>query len=218
MAPRTLAELETFLDEALAWRRAELAVLAVEIARKEKDSPGAPLTRALARGGTALLYAHWEGFAKEACEAYLDFVAVRRLRYEELGDAFLMTALKALLRRLDSGDTAAAADAIDVVRRPMMARARVPRKAVINTQSNLRHDVLVEMCRAVGLPTEDFLTRKQFIDRSLCDARNEIAHGRLYYPEAETFDQHREDVLQMLTNLKATIIQYARSSLYKVSP
>jgi hypothetical protein len=215
MAVKTLAELETFLDEGLAWRRAELRALASELESRESKSPDAPLTRALSRAGVALLYAHWEGYAKDACEAYLDYVAVRRLRFDELGDGFLLTALKSLLRRLEAGDEVASVTAMDLVRRPELARARVPRKAVINTRSNLRHDVLVEMCAAVGLPSEDFSTRKQFIDRSLCDARNEIAHGRLYFPEAATFSQSCEDVLGMLARLRSSVIQHARNSLYK---
>lgn len=218
MAVRTLAELETFLDEALAWRRAELTALVAEASRQEKLAAEAPLTRALSRSGAALLYAHWEGYAKEACEAYLDFVAVRRLRYEELGDGLLLTALKGLLRRVESGDPTAHVDAMDLVRRPREARARVPRKSVINTRANLRYEVLVEMCEAVGLPTDDFVTRRHFIDRAICDARNEISHGRLYYSDAETFERHTKDVLRMLDTLRTTIIRHARVSLYKRNP
>lgn len=216
-APRTLTDLETLLDENLAWRRAELVALGRELERHEKQSPEAPLTRALSRGAVALLYAHWEGYAKDACESYLDYVAVRRLRYDELNNGFLVTALKALIRRLDSGDESATGDTLDLVRRPGAARARVPRRAVINTRSNLRHDVLIEMCSTLGLPTEDFVTRKQFIDRSLCDARNEIAHGRLYFPEASTFEKSCDDVLDMLVKLRTIIIHHARESLYRYS-
>jgi len=215
MPPKTLTDLETLLDESLSWRRAELVALEAELTRHEKVAPDAPLTRALSRAGIALLYAHWEGYAKEACEGYLDYVAIRKLRYDELGDGFLVTALRSLLKRLESGDDGAPGDAMDLVRRPTVARARVPRKAVINTRSNLRHDVLVEMCTALGLPTDDFVTRKQFIDRSLCDARNEIAHGRLYFPEAASFTRSYKDVLGILDNLRAAIIRHARGCMYK---
>ncbi|SED55408.1 hypothetical protein SAMN04489727_8346 [Amycolatopsis tolypomycina] len=209
--------METLLDDDLAWRRAELVALARELERHERSAPDAPLTRALARGAVALLYAHWEGYAKEACEGYLNYVAVRKLRYEELSDGFLVTALKSLMRRLDAGDEAATLDTLDLVRRPGVARARVPKKAVINTRSNLRHDVLIEMFTAIGLPIDDFVTRKHFIDRSLCDARNEIAHGRLYFPESSTFEKSCDDVLDMLTRLRTTIIDHARDALYRYS-
>lgn len=215
--PRTLAQLEALLDESLAWRRAELVALEKELVSRERDSPDAPLTRALARGAVALLYAHWEGYAKEACEGYLNYVAVRKLRYSELNDGFLVTAMRSLMRRLESGDDAATADTLDLVRRPDHARARVPRKSVVNTRSNLRHEVLVEMCSTLGLPVDDFVTRKHFIDRSLCDARNEIAHGRLYFPESSSFSESLENVLDMLIKLQKAIIRYARESLYRHS-
>jgi MAE_28990/MAE_18760-like HEPN len=137
----TLAELEAFLDDAFSWRRAELVALQVEIARHHKNSPDSPLARALTRSGVALLYAHWEGYVKEACEAYLGFISVRRLRYQELCDELVITALLGLLRRVDTGDDAAHESLLELVRRPDTARARMPRRdSIVNTQSNLRYE------------------------------------------------------------------------------
>ena len=84
MAVRTVAELQNSLDDNLSWRRIELAAMTTEIERRERTSPGSPLARALARSGIALLYAHWEGYTKDACQHYVDFVTMGRLKYGEL--------------------------------------------------------------------------------------------------------------------------------------
>ncbi|MFI6308077.1 MAE_28990/MAE_18760 family HEPN-like nuclease [Amycolatopsis thailandensis] len=215
MPPKTLAALEDLLDEGLGWRRAELIALEAEIEKCEKASPDGPLTRALVRGGIALLYAHWEGYTKEACEGYLDYVAIRRLRYNELCDGFVLTALLAMFRKAETGDDVAREALLEAVRRPEDARARMPRRSVVNTKSNLRYEVLVEICEAVGLPYDQFITRRQLIDRSLCDARNDIAHGRLVHSDADTFKGLRKSVVEMLESIRALIVRYARESLYR---
>ena len=51
------------------------------------------MARSLRRAGVALLYAHWEGFTKEACQAYLEFVVKRKLKYGEMSDAFIITSV-----------------------------------------------------------------------------------------------------------------------------
>jgi len=215
---KTLAELEAFLDDAFSWRRAELVALETEIARHYKNSPDSPLTRALARSGVALLYAHWEGYVKEACEAYLEYISVRRLRYQELCDELVITALLGLLRRVDTGDDVAHESLLELVRRPDTARARMPRReSVVNTKSNLNYEVLAGLCIKLGLPESEFTTRKNLINRSLCDARNQIAHGRLYFPDAGGFADLRDRVLEMLESMHSLLVSHARDGRYRVN-
>lgn len=92
MACRTLLELSSELDEQIAWRRKEIGTLAFSVRG----------TRGLdqvvnARAATCLLYAHWEGFIKQAAEAYLSYVAVRRLSRGALAGAFRAIIYKAEL-------------------------------------------------------------------------------------------------------------------------
>jgi MAE_28990/MAE_18760-like HEPN len=75
MAINTIDDLQDRLDSAISWRRVELSALKSAVEQAENRSPGSPLSRALARSGVAMLYAHWEGFVKEACQAYVDYVA-----------------------------------------------------------------------------------------------------------------------------------------------
>jgi HEPN superfamily protein len=215
---KTLAELEAFLDDAFSWRRAELVALEAEIARHYKNSPDSPLARALTRSGVALLYAHWEGYIKEACEAYLEYISVRRLRYQEICDELVITVLLGLLRRVDAGDAVAHESLLELVRRPDIARVRMPRRdSVVNTKSNLRYEVLAGLCSKLGLAQSEFVTRKSLINRSLCDARNEIAHGKLYFPDAGGFADLQKRVLEMLELMHSLLVSHARDSRYRVN-
>jgi hypothetical protein len=171
MTVRTLSELQDALDANLAWRRTEMMALAGEISRSESLSPGSPLARALARSGVALLYAHWEGFTKEACQHYVDYVVKRRLKVSELSDGLALQAMVDLVRRLSAGDLQAREHLLDTIRRPDAARARIPRKTAVDAKSNLRFNVLVEILTLVGVDEEQLATKRHLIDTSLCDAR-----------------------------------------------
>ncbi|MFE9095529.1 MAE_28990/MAE_18760 family HEPN-like nuclease [Streptomyces sp. NPDC007264] len=118
MAVRTIGELEDRLDNALAWRRIELQTLKSQIRATYRNSAHSPLTRALARSGIALLYAHWEGYVKESCQAYVDYVAKRRLKVGELNDGLLKVVLDQLNRRSASGDESAMMALMEAVRTP----------------------------------------------------------------------------------------------------
>ncbi|MER7967345.1 MAE_28990/MAE_18760 family HEPN-like nuclease [Streptomyces ardesiacus] len=215
MAVRTIAELEDRLDNALAWRRIELQTIKSQIRAAYKNSAHSPLTRALARSGIALLYAHWEGYVKESCQAYVDYVAKRRLKVGELNDGLLKVVLDQLNRRSVSGDESAMTALMDAIRTPDNARARIPRDTIVDTKSNLRSTVLSDILKCIGFDPAEFLTKNNLIDKTLCDGRNAIAHGRDYYPNPDEFDSLHDEVMSMLTEIRATIILHAQEQRYR---
>lgn len=140
---------------------------------------------------------------------------MRRLRYQELCDELVTTALLGLLRRVDTGDDVAHESLLELGRRPDIARVRMPRReSVVNTKSNLSYEVLAGLCIKLGLPESEFVTRKNLINRSLCDARNRIAHGRLYFPDASGFADLRDRVLEMLELMHSLLVSHARDCRY----
>ena len=217
MAVRTLAELEAALDDSLSWRRIEIGTIKSNLDSAYSHGPHSPLTRALARSGIAMLYAHWEGFARDAFGAYVDFLARRKLKVSELNDGLARTVFDALSRRLASGDEAATVLLLEAIRSPNSARAAIPKSSMANTKSNLRSKVLMEILSSVGLDHSEFETKAQLIDRTLCDARNEIAHGRDNFPTADQFTELRDEVLPMMETIRHKIIAAARAGDYRVS-
>lgn len=213
---RTIEELQDALDASLSWRRVELSSLRNEVERSARRGAHSPLARALSRSGVALLYAHWEGFAKDAFGAYVDFLSRRRLKVSQLNDGLLRTVFAGLQRRAARGDAAAASAMLEAIRRPDSVSAPMPRSGVVNTKSNLRYDVLVELLDAVGLDAAEFATRSNLIDRLLCDARNEVAHGREHYPAPERFNELHAAVMTMMEALRHRILEAVRLETYKM--
>ncbi len=164
-----------------------------------------------------MLYAHWEGFTKDACQSYVDFVVARRLRISELSDGFALAAMRDLSRRELRGDEQAQVDLLDVVRKPDLARARIPRKTAVNTKSNLRYEVLLEILALVGISHDEIATKQNLIDTSLCDARNDIAHGRYVVLDVGTFVSLRDEIISMLEWLRDKLMENARLRSYRAS-
>jgi hypothetical protein len=215
MPVRTVDELSDRLDEGMAWRRIELQALKAAITDAERQSPGAPLSRALARSGVAMLYAHWEGYVKDSCTAYVEFITRRRLRCDELCDGLLRTVLESLGRRAATGDEEALSALMDAIRRSGDSRARIPKLSMVDTKSNLRYKVLCEILAQIGFSAEDFMTKDKLIDVSLCDRRNSIAHGRENFPTPGDFTTLLNEVFEMMERIGDIIMSGARQKSYR---
>src|SRR4051812_7883376 len=72
---RNSDDLADHIDSSLGWRRIELNALRQLIEQHRQPGLQSPTSRALCRSGVAMLYAHWEGFFKEACQAYVEQIA-----------------------------------------------------------------------------------------------------------------------------------------------
>lgn len=216
MAVSTDADFENHLDEELAWRRIELSAYATQLQSASRQNPSSPLSRALSRGLATLLYAHWEGYGKIAFESYLKVVLKRKPVAREANDGLLTSHALQILRRMDAGDGQAAAELIELARGNSSTRLRLPQEKMVNTKSNLRHEVLEGIMEALGVPCDEFSTKKNLIDKLLCDRRNDIAHGRAYFPPpSEVLELHAE-VLSMMEAIRDITIGQLRTQGYRV--
>lgn len=215
MPASTAEELGEDLDGSIQWRKIEMAAIRSQVARIPLADVSKPLSRALLRAGSILLYAHWEGFTKDACQGYLDYVARRKMKLGELSDEWVSLAVRRIGRASVHGDPTAVEQLVELVRRGPEVRARVPRSGVVETSSNLRHAVLMEILGALGLPSDTFETRAQLIDRSLCDRRNDIAHGRENFPSQADFLEMHGHVIGMLDEVRDLILAAARMGSYR---
>jgi hypothetical protein len=199
----------------MAWRKMEMHALISALRAAAGKSPGSPVARALARSCAALIYAHWEGFVKESCQCYVDYVAVRRLKFDELNDGLLRTALLGLAKRVMSGDEAGTSTLLELIRRPREARAQLPKNTMVDTRSNLRFDVLCEILSSAGLSIDGFSMKSNFINRSLCDVRNSIAHGRGLFPTLDEIETMHGEVLEMMELVYNMIMSSVRTGDYR---
>src|SRR5436305_1182739 len=96
MAATTPEEFGDDVDQAFSWRRTEMQSLRGEVEKLDALSEVKPYGRMILRAGVALLYAHWEGFVKQTCQHYLDYVARRKLTYRQLNPPLAATSVRAL--------------------------------------------------------------------------------------------------------------------------
>ena len=214
MTASTAEELADDLASNFAWRRSELQVLRSTARAIRTQDRQSPANRVALRSAVVLLYAHWEGFVKESCQAYLDYVAVRRLTFNELSESFVRTAIKPMIRRAAT-DPAALTELAELVMGHSTTRAKLPRQGIVETGSNLRHETLGEILDALGLPSGQYAMAANLIDRELCDQRNRIAHGKENLPEPEAVEQLFEHLLDLMEGLRSSILAAAASQEYR---
>jgi hypothetical protein len=92
---RTLSDLSDYIFAEKSWRFKELSQIKLDI-----DNHSGKANDVYLRCGIAILYAHWEGFVKNASLAYLEYISYQRHRYDELAPNIVSLALK---KELDAG-------------------------------------------------------------------------------------------------------------------
>lgn len=173
MTARTPEEFEDELAREIGWRRAELRRLRLEI-----EAASGPTQEMLLRAGATLLYAHWEGFVRGACQSYIRYVSVRRLKIEELNTSLAAMAVRSRLQSLALERADHCIEAYTYLLEARSERARLKVDQVVKTESNLNSGVLLQLLWSLGLPTDEYMAKAQLLDRSLLRVRNEVAHGR----------------------------------------
>lgn len=69
----------------------------------------------------------------------------------------------------------------------------------------------------VEISPDELATKQNLIDSSLCDARNDIAHGRFVTLSAVDFVRMRDEVIGMLEWLRDKLLENARVKGYLVA-
>lgn len=214
MKARTELEVLQLLDEEFAWRRKELSTIHADVRSAAVNSRPVRL-----RAGTALLYAHWEGFVKAASEAYLDFVARRRLQYRQLCPGLLTLALRTRLNTLMSNDEASAHLAfVEFILGDLASHAQLPKRGVVKTGANLNSQRLRVIVLSLGLDYTPFELKENLIDHQLLEWRNNIAHGRSLFPSEGEFEALYQEISTLLRNFKDQIANAVALKTYLKGP
>jgi hypothetical protein len=207
---RTLGELEEALDSDLAWRRTELHSLLSSI----RNARG-PAGDCLRRGGAALLYAHWEGYTKNALTVYWRYVARRGLAYRDLNYNFVALGIERELKR--NQERRAGTKIISRVKRILSCdddRALMTDRE-IDTQSNLNSKVLEELLECLGLDGSPLATKHHFIDFSLVKPRNSIAHGEYLDLSVDAYAEAHTEVLNLMDTVRNIVSNAASNGMYR---
>lgn len=208
--PVTASALQEILDTELVWRRRELTSLVTAI-------KGADLATkvVLIRAAVPLLYAHWEGFGRACFQRYLEHISYKNLRYKDLHPAFYYLGSYGKLQEIGRSP---AKTAIPLLPELIKIRDDVNRNSfrkMIDTKSNLRFEVLEQLCYMSGIDTTPFQHDELFINHELCDSRNEIAHGAAVAPTEEALLKRRDRTFTIMTKLQTELVNAAVNGTYK---
>lgn len=171
---RTEADLSAQLDADFTSRLRELS----DLKRAIRDAdPNA--RQVLLKALVAISYAHWEGHVKFAASKFFEFVALRRLPYTSLQQQFYVNSflirLGAFVANRPSLKTRC--NLISEVMAPAGASFSQVHPDLVNTGSNLKFEVLQNICLVCGIDATIFQPHETFIDVVLLRRRNSIAHG-----------------------------------------
>lgn len=214
---RTLEHLQQFLDDELAWRKKELAIIKSLVpAKPSSKAPATEIENCYVRSGIALLYAHWEGFVKAAGKLYLEYIASQKLTYMELTSNFVAIAAKKHLSNF--GFSNKVADHIKVTDFFLSGLTeKCNGFAEIETKSNLSAEVLKEILAALGLDYRDYETKANHIE-SLRSNRNHIAHGKFLEVGIDTFLGFYNTIISLMELFANQVSNAASTQAYKRKP
>jgi len=212
MSIRTTEQLFDFLSAELTWRKKELSELQSLL---ELKSLPQNRQNVLIRSGVAMLYAHWEGFVKNAASAYVEFVAMQRLSYRDLASNFVAIAIKDKLNDvMESNKTSVCIEVTDFLITKLSERSSIPYKSAINTKSNLSSQVLREITTVLGIDFSAYATKEKIIDEKLLKSRNNIAHGNYLIIDHDEYLELHNQVIEMMNLFRNHIDNSASMKSY----
>lgn len=213
MKIRAPSELTDALDSALAWRKKELTTIHLSISGTPRDHEKALLRRL----AVPILYAHWEGFIKQASEFYLEMVARQGLPYEKLQPCFVAIALRRIFSEAqESNKTHSHLAVTEFLLFNQANSAKIAFKNVIDTKSNLNSDVLKNIFETIGIIPDSFWTGNfLLIDGSLLKTRNSIVHGQREEVDDPTYLQLHKFVIAGLDYMRSCVENAATQKRYQ---
>lgn len=211
MADKTPEELQTTLHEDRAWRRKEVSA-ALGIAQRSDLGN----SQAMCRAFWLLQYAHWEGFVKNAVDKYLNFVAVRQLKFSELQHGFRLlpaSPLYSAIRQIQNNDP----DKLAALNRLILiGDQRLQKKHIaVDTGSNLRFCVLTNLSNITCVDLHSFV-EESYLDKILADRRNEIAHGSWLSIDKDDTLRLRETCDSWMDQILNNLVNAASQESYKI--
>jgi len=214
------------LETDLVWRKKEVTNLLLLC----DDSNG----EVIIKSSILLIYAHWEGYVKNSCKHYLEYVSQKSILITELTGNFRAISLKGQIKQLiDSQDGLTLSNEILFIKSidgEVPKRFKVGRnfknnekdKSIVNTKDNLNYRVFNSLLDVVGLAKKPCIESKEiFLDEKLLNNRNKIAHGSKIDTAGEEFGIAIEEVkiikdfvFSVLDSLMDDLKYYAEEEFY----
>ncbi|WP_300664985.1 MAE_28990/MAE_18760 family HEPN-like nuclease, partial [Fluviicola sp.] len=129
---------------------------------------------------------------------------------------FLALSLQSKLGDLTNGTFENRVKIIDFLFSDLSKQSNIPKKNIINTKSNLRFEVLIEILFILDLDDAHIHSQESLIN-DLVDTRNHIAHGEYKLVNYNIFESLLNDTVALMEYLKTAIENNAIQEKYKKS-
>lgn len=155
-----------------------------------------------------MIYAHWEGYIKEVCQLFLEYVESSVARSSELHADLLGYMWTSELHRLTGGlncerKRAVAELALDSHRTPVVFSEK---EKAVDTKSNLWYSVLENIAESLCLDIAALGIWRRRLD-ALVHLRNNIAHGaRPRSLRCDDFEEHASMTLALMEAFEAALV------------
>ncbi len=172
--PYSEADLSEQMSRDRTWRIREISDLKAAIERADR-----PLRPVLLRSLVTMTYAHWEGSIRFAAKKYLDHIALRRFRFDQLKNQFTKNYFLPRLAALSHSNSGISdrCALIDEILGSSANQFKHVNDALVDTRANLNFAVFSDICLVCGVDVGGFESKATFIDVVLLKRRNAIAHG-----------------------------------------
>lgn len=201
MKIRSKEELQDCLTNDLAWRKKELSNLLNDVNTASPKKLPTSL-----RCAVVLLYAHWEGYIKNAASYYLIYIKSLKLNLNEVNKNILALTLKQKIREFNTTNKATYhVQFVDYFTNNLGEQVNFSVSDSIKTSSNLSSNILEEILATIGIAFTKYELKANLIDGQLLNYRNTIAHGNnLPVDKAEYLTLHSE-IIEMLNYISTDI-------------
>lgn len=201
MKIKTPSQFAKALGDEYSWRHKEL--LDYRLATRVTNLVA---QRAMIRAGVPLAYAHWEGFIKCSTEILLNFVCHQNLRNSDLSDTYFAHSVKSqTLQFIESKRACAVEKTAGLIRDCQNLRADIRHKNYVDTESNLSSDIFEQVALSVGVNTSPYQHVYPYIDETILNSRNKIAHGEYLSHTMDEFQSLTDRVISLMYMYKTDI-------------
>ncbi|MCK8496070.1 MAE_28990/MAE_18760 family HEPN-like nuclease [Spirosoma sp. RP8] len=197
------------IEDDLDWRQSELASLKILVLTTNPQTK-----KALLRSLLAMLYAHYEGFCKNALIVYAKAICESGSAVNMHNESLILTSLKSAFKRvrgmpdreifnfINGGFASVVSEAINIKYNEEFET------------SNLYPNVLEDLCAKMGIECPE-LNNRRILVKSLVGRRNDIAHGKDNdVKDLNEYNKYEEATIDVMYSLALSIEEAMRKQRF----
>jgi hypothetical protein len=177
-------------------------------------SGNSPLENTACLMAIPILYAHWEGFVKEAIQLYIEYVEAQGLPPARANPVLFTFMMRKKIRSLLSQQTI---ERMTDFSKWILKNAESPvtfDDKKVDTKSNLSFESLKEICSSIDIDVGSIQGHKKKID-ALVHQGNNVAHtGRSQKVSVDEIGERADLVLSLITSFEAILAQCVHDESY----